>query len=361
MSVGERLAETLLWLCEIPSVTGQEGPLCDALWDRMAGASLAAPLRRYGNSIVVPVARDTGGAKVALVGHLDVVPTEHDQPPRIEGDRLYGPGAADMKSGLAVMLDLLEQDPALCRGLDLTLVFYAHEEGDFEDNELGQVLAEDPELGQIELAVCLEPSDNKLSLGACGSIQAGLRFRGRSAHSARPWQGDNAIHRAGALLSELARLEPQRVTIDGLEYATVTSATLAEGGRGRNIVPDLFVINVNHRFAPDQSEDDAKRYVETLVAGRAEIEWRDSCPGALPHGDHPLVKQLEQAGALGVEPKQAWTDVATFALHGVAAINFGPGVAAQAHQRNEYTSLTKLEQGRTILSRWLRAIGVHHR
>ncbi|MBW2527708.1 MAG: succinyl-diaminopimelate desuccinylase [Deltaproteobacteria bacterium] len=357
MTAPGRLAQTLLWLCETPSLTGQEGPLCDALLARVEQQPLAAPVRRFGNSLVVPVSRGTGGPAVALAGHLDVVPSVHDGPPRIDGDRLYGPGASDMKSGLALMVDLLETEPELCGGVDLTLVFYAREEGDFDDNELGVVLREDPELAEVELAVCLEPSDNKLSLGACGSLQAGLLFSGRAAHSARPWQGDNAIHRAGELLCELAALEPQRVVLDGLTYATVTVATLAEGGRSRNIVPDRFVLNVNHRFAPNQGVAEAKRDLERWVDGRAEIEWRDACPGALPRGDHRLIAALQEAGVEAVEPKQAWTDVAHFALHGVAAVNFGPGVAAQAHQRNEFTSLTKLERGRTILARWLRAIG----
>jgi succinyl-diaminopimelate desuccinylase len=352
-----RLARTLLWLCETPSLTGEEGPLCDAIVARVEGRSLASPVRRYGNSIVVPVTRDTGGPRIALAGHLDVVPSSHDGPPRIDGDRLYGPGASDMKSGLALMLELLEHQRPICQGVDLTLVFYACEEGEFEDNELGVVLTEDPELSQVELAVCLEPSDNKLSLGACGSLQAGLHFAGRAAHSARPWQGENAIHKAGRFLAELADLEPKKVTIDGLTYATVTVATLAEGGRSRNIVPDRFLVNVNHRFAPEQTIEEAKRDLELLVRGRADIEWRDSCPGALPHGDHPLIAELRRAGVEAVEPKQAWTDVANFALHGVAAVNFGPGLAGQAHQRNEFTSLTKLGRGMTILADWLRTIG----
>lgn len=357
MTGADRLARTLLWLCEIPSPTGGEGPICDAIVDRLAGRPLAGPVRRYHHSVVVPVSRQTGGPRIALAGHLDVVPSDHDGPPRVDGDRLYGPGASDMKSGLALMIDLLEAGDRPWSGVDLTLVFYAGEEGSFDANELGPVLAADAELRRVELAVCLEPSDNKLSLGACGSLQAGLHFGGRAAHSARPWQGDNAIHKAGPLLMELGELEPRRVTIDGLSYAAVTVATLAEGGRSRNIVPDHFVVNVNHRFPPNQTVEEAQEDLRALVAGRAEIEWRDGCPGALPHGDHPLIQALEHAGVAAVEPKQAWTDVANFGIHGVPAVNFGPGTADQAHQRNEFTSLTELARGRKILVHWLRAIG----
>ncbi len=355
----QRLEATLCWLCEIPSFTGEEGPICEALMKRLGGgnASLAGPPRRYGNSLLVPVSRGTAGPHVALVGHTDVVRTDHDGPVRVEGDQLYGPGASDMKSGLAIMLDLIEYDRGLCQGLDLSLVFYAREEGPYLDNELQLVLDGDPEIGSVDLAVCLEPSDNKLSLGASGSIHAGLRFVGRTAHSARPWQGDNAIHQAGPLLAELGQLEPREVVIDGLLFRSVTSVTLANGGRGRNVIPDELVLNVNHRFSPDQSLGEAQAKLEALVAGRAEISWRDLSPAAPPHAHHPLVKVLKDSGVVGVEPKQAWTDVARFAEQSIAAVNFGPGVNAQAHQRNEWTSLTKLVEGRNIVVRWLERIG----
>jgi len=283
-----RLAETLLWLCAIPSPTGEEAALCRAIADRLDRARLAAPPRRHGDSLVVPLTRGTGGPKIALAGHLDVVRTAHDGPPRIEGDRLYGPGSSDMKSGLALMLDLAEGDPGAVAGVDLTLVFYAREEGPYLDNELGPVLEREPELGAIDLAVCLEPSDNKLSLGASGSLHAELTFRGRTAHSARPWQGENAIYKAGPLLVELAALAPREVVLDGLMYRTVTTATTARGGRGRNVVPDELSINLNHRFAPGTSIEEAQREVEALVQGRAEIAWLDLSPSAPPHASQSV-------------------------------------------------------------------------
>lgn len=351
------LVSTLLWLCRVPSPIGEEKALCDAVEARLARLALAAPIRRYGDSIVVPVSRGTGGPRIALAGHLDVVRTVHDGPVRIEGDRLYAAGAADMKSGLALMIDLVERSPELAENLDLTLVFYAREEGPYLDNELGVVLEHDPELRGVDLAVCLEPSDNKLALGANGSIHATLTFEGKTAHSARPWQGENAIHKAGPFLNELLHAAPRDAVIDGMTYRTVSTVTMAQGGRGKNVVPDTFTLNLNHRFSPDTSIEQAQRNIEALVAGRALIDWHDLSPSALPHAKDPLILALIAAGVKAVEPKQAWTDVARFATLGVCAVNFGPGDNAQAHQRNEHTSLAKLEEGRGILERWLRGLG----
>jgi succinyl-diaminopimelate desuccinylase len=348
------LADTLFWLCSVASPIGQERALCDAVLSRCEQQGLAAPPRRYGDSLVVPVSRRAGAPHVILAGHLDVVESRHDGPVRIEGDRLYGPGAADMKSGLALMLALLGHGSAL--GVSLTLVFYAREEGPYADNELGDVLALDPELKHADVAVALEPSDNKLQLGCCGSLHASVTFSGTAAHSARPWQGDNAIYKAAPLLARLGALEPEPSQIDGLVYTNVITATVARGGRGRNIVPDTFELNLNHRFAPDTTLEAARARVSAIVAGDAEIQIVDESPAAPPHRSHPLIAALASSGVLAVEAKQAWTDVARFHLHDIPAVNFGPGVQAQAHQRNEWTLISQLDVGERILRHWLQRI-----
>jgi succinyl-diaminopimelate desuccinylase len=351
------LEETLLWLCSVPSPIGEEKELCDAVSERLARLPLASPIRRYGDSIVVPLVRrrEPGRLHVALCGHLDTVRTENG-PARIENGRCFGAGAADMKSGLAVMIVAAETLGQLV-GCDVTLVFYAREEGPYAENELGRVLEEDADLRTVDLAVCLEPSDNRLHLGCCGAIHATVTFEGKTAHSARPWEGDNAITKAAGLLDRLAVLAPIDHHVDGLLYRTTTTVTLANGGRGRNIVPDLFTLNLNHRFAPDTSLEQAQLDVRSLVGEGPRLEFTDLSPAAMPSASHPLVQKLIAAGVKGTEPKQAWTDVARFSALGIAAINFGPGENAQAHQKNESTDLGLLFQGYRILSTWLCGAG----
>lgn len=347
------LEETLLWLCGVASPIGEEKALCDLVSERLARLPLAGPIRRYGDSIVVPLVRrrEAGRAHVVLAGHLDTVRTENG-PARIENGRCFGSGAADMKSGLAVMIVTAETLGELA-GCDLTLVFYAREEGPFAENELGRVLDEDADLRTADLAVCLEPSDNRLHLGCCGSIHATVTFQGKTGHSARPWEGENAITKAAGLLDRLAVLAPVEHHIDGLLYRTTTTVTLANGGRGRNVVPDTFTLNLNHRFAPNTSLEQAQKDVLALVGEGARVDFTDLSPAALPNASHPLVKKLVAAGVRGIEPKQAWTDVARFSQLGIAAVNFGPGENAQAHQKNESTDLSLLFQGYRILFSWL--------
>src|SRR5690348_6237265 len=176
------LAETLLWLCSIASPIGEEKALCDAVEERMVKLKLPAPVRRYQNSIVVPAVRTGNRArpKIALVGHLDTVRTENG-PVRMEDGRVYGCGAADMKSGLAIMIAIAETMLGSL-DFDLTLVFYSKEEGPFAENELGEVLDRDPELAHLDLAVCMEPSDNRVHLGCNGSLHATITFEGKTGH-----------------------------------------------------------------------------------------------------------------------------------------------------------------------------------
>ncbi len=347
------LDETLLWLCSIASPIGEEKALCDAIEERMNRLQLAAPIRRYSNSIVVPISARPGAPHIVLAGHTDTVRTENG-PARIEGDRCFGAGSSDMKSGLAVMIAIAEVMDRAAMTCSLTLVFYAREEGPFAENELGPVLDADEELRHVDLAICMEPSDNKLHLGCTGSVHATVTFEGKTAHSARPWEGDNAITKAAALIAEIGQIKPEEAEVDGMVYRTVTTITRAnDGGRGRNVVPDRFVLNVNHRFAPTYTLEQAQARVRGLVGDRANVEFTDLSPAAMPHRRHSLVEKLESVGVRGVERKQAWTDVARFAQLGVAAVNFGPGENAQAHQKNESTSLVLVHEGYQIMERFL--------
>lgn len=347
------LERTLLELVRVPSPIGEEQAICDRverrLVDRLGGGAVV----RHEHSLLVRANDRPGLPRVCLGGHFDTVRTAHDGPPRVEGDRLYGAGAADMKAGLSVMLELLDRLDLDALPCDLTLVFYEREEGPFEENMLGPLIEGFDVLRQMDLAIMLEPSDNALQLGCMGSVHATVVFEGRTAHSARPWQGDNAIVKAAPFLLEIGQHPVREVDVDGHLFRDLITPTLASGGRARNVVPDRFEVNLNYRFAPGRTPEQVVEHIRELVAGRAEVVPTDLSPAGSPHASHPLVRHLATCGVTGVQSKQAWTDVARFDSVGVPAVNLGPGTAAQAHQRNEWTSLPQLAEGYAILERFL--------
>jgi succinyl-diaminopimelate desuccinylase len=347
------LADKLLTLVQIESVIGNEERLCEWLIDRFSQLEDYV-LDRVGNSFALRRGARQHPHLLGLVGHMDTVPPTADNPARIESGRVFGLGSADMKSGLALMWQLLE-DPVRQPTCDLAFVFYDGEEGPYTGSGLGPLLEQLGWLREIDLAICLEPSDNVLQLGCLGTLHAELTFRGKAAHSARPWQGENAIHKAGALLARLRDRPPSEVCFGDLVYREVISATKAEGGSARNVIPDRFVVNLNFRFGPRRSLEAAQQVIHELVGDTAEVSFVDFAPsGDIPQ-DNPLLERLRRSCQLEEQAKQAWTDVARLSTAGIAAVNFGPGENAQAHQPRESTSIALLEQGDALLRKLISA------
>lgn len=344
------LQEKLLWLCGIASPPGGERALADELSQRLAALSLPAPVRRYGDSLVVPLSRNTGGPKIALIGQLDVAVAGQPAAPRLEGERLIGAGAADAKSGLCLMLDLAERPPTA--HADITLVFHARGECGFDASELGLVLRKDEDLAKSDLSLVLKPTDNKLQLGCGGATQATLAFRGRAAHSGLPRAGDNAIHKFAGVLNRLARYEPVADTVDGLTWYETLCATSVQGGRGGAIVPDNLEVNAHHTYGPSTSSHDSQDKLIALMDRVGAVRFEELSRSAAPNRSHPLIRSLEQSGVLAVEARQTWTEVGRFTSVGIAAATFGPGPEQAAHTRNEWTEVQQLALARNILERW---------
>jgi len=272
-------------------------------------------------------------ATVALAGHVDTVPGQGNIPGRIEDDAVHGLGASDMKSGVAVMLELARASaPA-------RYVFFTREEIALDESPLPAVFGSGV-LAGTELAVVLEPTDAILHAGCLGNLQAEIEFHGESAHSARPWTGRNAIHELVEGLAPLARLEPRDVELDGLVFREVVSAVGVEGGIAQNVVPARASAELNFRFAPGRSpEEAAARLRELLPDG--ELRVLHSAPAAPPALGNPLVGRLREL-VPEVAAKQAWTPVAQFAEQGIDAINYGPGATAYAHRQDEQIPIANL-------------------
>lgn len=334
------LARRTLELVSIPSVTGQEEALCRHVcaW---AGAE---PLWRHN---VVLAGESRGRPRIGLFGHLDTVLPASDQPLEIAEGRVYGCGASDMKAGLAFMMEAWERRAAWA--CDLVVVFYDREEGPGEENGLGFIL---DRLPALDLAVVLEPTNNEVQKGCVGSLHARVSVHGKRAHSARPWQGSNALFNALPLLHKLEAAAVREVEVGGLTFREVVTPTTAQTVNSRNVVPDHLELNVNYRFAPGKTCQQATRELHELVGSLGTVEVHDAAPsGAV--ASHPLLDAWTEAHGLKVEPKQAWTDVARLTERNIPAVNFGPGDPAQAHQAREHVLVSALEVGWPLLEKLL--------
>ena len=360
----EALAERTLALCAARSPIGEEAALCSLL-EAAQTHHWPGAVQRIGNSLVL--GRVTGARPaLALFGHLDTVPLQPgDFPARREGGRVLGRGASDMKGAVAVMLELFERlGPEVRAALPVepVVVLYDREEGPYEESGLMPVLDARPDLLRVQLALCLEPTDLALQVGCCGSMHATFTFQGRAAHSARPWQGENAVHKAGALLAHLQALAPREVvftsaaTADApgaeVTFREVLNITRIEGFTGRNVLPAACALNLNYRFAPGRSVQSAEEELRSLARQfGADCTVTDRAPAGPVTLDEPLLRRLRALCGGRLEPKQAWTDVARLGALGLPAANFGPGMQAQAHQRGEWCGEAALVQGYRILEK----------
>ncbi|MBI1843178.1 MAG: succinyl-diaminopimelate desuccinylase [Actinobacteria bacterium] len=327
-------------LVDIASPSGGEDALADHV-ERVLRQVPWLQVERLGDNVVArtDLARSQ---RLILAGHLDTVPAQGNESARLEGDTLWGLGAADMKAGLAVFLDLATTvaDPAV----DVTYVFYTCEEVEQDRSGLGRLFAERPALLVGDAAILGEPTDGAVEAGCQGSLRLAITLMGRRAHTARPWMGVNAIHRLGRLLAVIDEWEGRRPVLDGCEFREAIQAVGVEAGVAGNVVPDRATVTLNHRFAPDRSAEVALAHLRELlgdiVGPEDEVTVLDQVDGAPPGLDHPLLAALVNGGdgdadGLEVRSKLGWTDVARFAAHGIPACNFGPGDPTLAHAPDE--------------------------
>ncbi len=340
----QQLAEVTLSLVNIPSESRDERRLAEHIAHIMEPLGLIER-QRTSDFLLYTTERDAALPLVVLAGHLDTIPAQNNRPGAIEGDEVVGLGAADMKGGLGVMIQLAywiaRERPS--RTVDLAFLFFAREELPVSESPLPELFAREPELTSAALAVMLEPTANAIQCGCLGNLNATLRFHGEAAHSARPWTGNNAIAAATAWLPRLLDREREEVMIDGLPFYEVISVTQISGGVADNVIPDLVECRLNYRFAPNRSADEARARLGELVGEDADVEISSISLGAPVAAENALVKRLQAIDGLALEPKQAWTPVAQFSEVGIPAINFGPGDPIYAHRRDERVSIRALE------------------
>ncbi len=280
-------------ICDLPSVSGDETRLADAI-DAAIGGLPHLEVYRDGDTIVART--DLGRAqRVAIAGHIDTVPINDNVPTReiaIDGQPyLWGRGTVDMKAGVAVQLKLAAEltDPRV----DITWMWYDHEEVDADLNGLTRLARTRPDFFAADFAILGEPSNGTVEGGCNGTLRAIVRTHGARAHSARAWVGENAIHKAAPVLARLADYVPASIDVDGLVYREGLNAVRIGGGVASNVIPDLCEIEVNYRFAPSRDAAEAEAHVREVFEGLdVDVDIVDLAVGARPGLDAPLAREF---------------------------------------------------------------------
>lgn len=342
-------------LIAIPSPSHSEEKISNYIFDLLQSFE-GLSVDRIGNNVVA-TSHLGRGRKVIVAGHMDTVPANGNELPRISDGIINGLGSADMKSGLAVMIGLAQKAASLKS--DVTFVFYVCEEVSSKFSGLVEIGSVDSSILTADAAILLEPTSCRIEAGCQGTMRVRIELLGRSAHTARPWMGVNAIHRLGDLIRTVASLEPRQPVIDGLVFRESLQVVKVEGGRSNNVVPDRGSIVVNYRFAPDRTLVQAEAYLRELFGEFIIPEQGDSLElvegveGALPNLERVVIEDLAKASNLPPRAKLGWTDVAFFSSRGIPATNFGPGDPLVAHTKDEYVNIDEIELAFNLLSQIL--------
>jgi succinyl-diaminopimelate desuccinylase len=296
------------------------------------------------------------GPTVVLHGHLDVVPAREGQfTPRIEGDRLIGRGAYDMKGALAAMMcavrEAAEQDLVRVR-----FVCVPDEESEDVSRRSTDVLVAEGLRG--DFALTGEPTDLHIGVQAKGVLAVRVEVSGTSAHGSTPWLGDNAILKAHDTFRRIETLPFSRESSDMFDRPSINLARI-EGGDAFNKVPDVCSMDVDIRFLPNQEPGDILSQIRAIPDLHI-IKCFTRAP-AIVSRRNPFVLALRDAIGRSIEGealsvgRDGASDAISFLEAGVPAVEFGP-VGGGHHGPHEWVSIESLHVYRRALGDFVRAL-----
>jgi succinyl-diaminopimelate desuccinylase len=310
----------------------------------------------------LPVLAATVGAKkgptVVFHGHIDVVPAETEQfEPRIDGDRLYGRGAYDMKGGLAAMMcatrDLAAQDK-----VKVHFVCCCDEESEEDKNRGSDYIAK--EMGYLgDFAITGEPTDMLIGVQAKGVLLLRIDVHGRAAHGSTPWLGDNAVLKALDVFRAIQSLPFARESSEMFDRASINLGRVS-GGDVPNKVPDHCVIDVDIRFLPGQDADEILHEVQAIPDCKADVIFRRD--PVVVSRTNPFVAMLAEVVSGGSPAERisvgrdGASDITAWLEAGVPGVEFGP-IGEGHHGPEEWVSISSLVRYRQALVDFVGLVG----
>ncbi len=298
-----------------------------------------------------------GAPAVVLHGHLDVVPGRPEQfEPTIDGDRLYGRGAYDMKGGLAAMMCAL-RDAADADDVHIRLLCAPDEESEEVEDRSTDAMVEDGFLGQF--AITGEPTDLHVGVQAKGVLAVRVVVHGRAAHGSTPWLGDNAVLKAIDVFRRIETMPFSRESSEMFDRPSINLGRIA-GGDALNKVPDECIMDVDIRYLPGQDPAEILRQIDQI----ADIDVRRTFHRvpAYVSRRNPYVLALCEAvrahtsGESMSVGRDGASDAISFIEAGVPAVEFGP-VGGGHHGPEEWVSVSSLETYRRALGDFFVRLG----
>ncbi|WP_342559908.1 M20/M25/M40 family metallo-hydrolase [Psychrobacillus sp. FSL W7-1457] len=309
------------------------------------------------NKLMLVAEIGKGEETIIWNGHIDVVPGSPEQfEPKIEEDRLYGRGSADMKAGVAAMMEafsiLSQQQDLLTKKVQLHIA---------TDEETGgktsKHLVEQGHHG--DFVICGEPTHVNIGLQAKGILQWDIHLKGKSAHGSRPWEGVNAIEKAMLFDQDLRKCSFMHASNEYYEYPSLNLAKI-EGGDRYNMVPDECIISYSLRFVPGQDVEEISKELRELLEKYpgSEIHFQGHTPAITNKEDDKYIqKLLATCNSIRQTPTTLFgqhgaADTRYYAAKGAVAIEFGPS-GSDWHGDQESVSISSVEEYKDILVKFV--------
>ena len=313
-----------------------------------------------GLPVIMAAVGPADGPTVVLHGHIDVVPAHDDQfSPRVEGDRLIGRGAYDMKGGLAAMMCALVDVSAQQRVRVLFMCVPDEESEDVERRSTDTLVAEGV---RGDFAITGEPTDLHIGVQAKGVLALRIAAYGIAAHGSTPWLGDNAILKAHDVFRRIETLPFSRESSDLFDRPSISLNGIV-GGDAFNKVPDRCEIDVDIRYLPNQEPDAILEQIRAIGPDLEVLKCFNRVP-AMVARTNPYVLALRDAvghsvggDALSIGRDGA-SDAVSFLAAGVPAVEFGP-VGGGHHGPHEWVSVSSLQRYREALRTFVERLPGH--
>ena len=335
-------------LIRIQSFSGEEGKISDYIASLFLGKDYNI-VKDDDNNLFIFI---NGNEPVlTLNGHLDTVrpvnwKKDPFNPEKI-GKNIYGLGSADMKSGLAVMIDIgLNKD----FNLPVCLAFTVNEEQGSDSVKDGvETFLENY---KTEYAILLEPTvtDDRINvaIGCQGRLEFDIHISGLASHSSIYEKGVNAIYKACDIIKKIRdfseKLQP-RNPVDDLYIKPAISVTKIKAGIAPNIIPDMCVITVDRRYSPDESKDAVISELREITELEPIIV--EDRPAFISSKNSRLLHIaknvfISELGYWSPVIFRGWIDAALFHRAGIDVINLGPGYSGVGHSPEEHCNVDNM-------------------